>query len=117
MPSHAILLLTALLSFGLTAAAYHRGRAWLCLAAAAAYWAQCVWLGMEVIQPEMPIVFGLVTALGVGVPCVCLALFGLDVWLGAFTLDMTYALAFAWLLSPLPWLADALALAMGGPGA
>ena len=116
MPSHAILLLAALLAFALTAAAYYRGRAWLCLAAAAVYWTLCVRLGMEAILPEMPLVFGLVTALGVGVPCVCLALFGLDVWLGLFTLDMTYALGFAWLLSPLPWVADALAIAMGGPG-
>ena len=66
----------------------------------------------------MPVIFCLVMLVGVVFPALCVALFAIDVWFGAFTMDMAYGLAFAWLLSPLPFAVNLLAFfmsSMGGP--
>jgi len=108
------LLLTSLFTFALVCATYYRAWAYPCAAAGVAYWTQCVWLGALVIWPDMPVIFCLVTAVGVALPLLCTVLFAIDVWFGAFTTDMTYFLILAWLLSPLPFAVNLIALIMGG---
>ncbi len=110
-----IIFLTALATFALAAVAYYRAWAYVCVAAAVAYWAQCVWLGAELVQPDMPILFWFVVLIGVGIPALAVVLLAIDVWFGAFTTDMAYGLAFAWLLSPLPFAVALLAYFLGGP--
>ena len=115
--THHTVFVAAIAAFALAALAYYRAWAYLSALAATAYWAQCVWLGVDIVWPDMPVIFCLVTLIGVALPALCVVLFAIDVWLGAFTTDMTYGLALAWLLSPLPFVVNLLAHFMGGPAA
>ena len=101
MSTEHYLFLAAAAAFALAAVAYfHR---WVVVAAgsAGAYMAACLWLCTLILWPQMPLVCAVVVVLGVGLPVVFVLLFAIDVWFGAFLLDMAYAMAFAWLLSPL----------------
>ena len=105
------------MAFALSAVAYYRGWAYLAALCAGAYFAQNVWLAADLVLPDMPLVFALVVLLGVALPTLFVLLFAVDVWFGAFVLDMAYGLAFAWLLSPLLFVVNLLAYFMGGAAA
>ena len=117
MSSEQILFLTTIFAFVLAAVAYYHARPYVTALAAGAYFTQSVWLASSLVLPELPIVFVLVVLLSVGFPVLCVVLFAIDVWFGAFLLDMAYGLAFAWLLSPLVFIVNLLCYFMGGPTA
>lgn len=114
MSPQQLIFVTTLLAFALTAGAYYRGWAYAAALCAAAYFAQSVWLAVGLVLPDMPVIFALVVLVGVALPTLLVVLFTIDVWFGAFVLDMAYGLAFAWLLSPLLFVVNLLAYSMGG---
>lgn len=114
MSTHQLILLTTIASFALTAVAYYRGWAYIAVALAVAYFGQNVWLAWELVWPEMPVLFCFAVALGAAFPIVLIVLFAIDVWFGAFVLDMAYGMAFAWLVSPLLFFVNLLAYFLGG---
>lgn len=117
MSSEQILFLTTILAFVLAAVAYYHARPRITGLAAAAYFIQNVCLASSLILPEMPVIFVLVVLLSVAFPALCVVLFAIDAWFGAFLLDMAYGLAFAWLLSPLILIVNLLCYFMGGAAA
>ena len=117
MSAEQILFLTTILAFVLAAVAYYCARPYVTALAAGAYFTQSVCLASGLILPEMPVVFILVVLLSVAFPLLCIVLFAVDVWFGAFLLDMAYGLAFAWLLSPLILIVNLLCYFMGGAAA
>ena len=117
MSAEQTLFLTTILAFVLAAVAYYHARPFATGVAVAAYFAQSVCLASSLVLPELPIVFALVVLVSVAFPALCIVLFAIDVWFGAFLLDMAYGLAFAWLLSPLILIVNLLCYFMGGAAA
>jgi len=58
--------------------------------------AVCLW---ALAWPDHPVLLALSYALLIAVPALCLVAFGLDVAVGWFMLDMSFAVGVAWLLS------------------
>ena len=113
MSTEHCLFLAAAAAFALAAVAYFHRWAVVAAASAATYMAACVWLCVLILWPDMPVVCVLVVVIGVVLPVVFVLLFAIDVWFGAFLLDMAYGMAFAWLLSPLAFAVTLAAYTLG----